>query len=662
MSVPSPEELTLAIAAKAEVEPAVVGTVLKAQGLSLVPVPPAARSLDIRRLSFTGTRVNTAWDGPFEKTFEFSNGVTALITDQNLRGKSSVLELISWALRGSPRRLRDDVQPWFERVALEYSLNGIAMAVVMTKEESGMVSDILRGPDPETLAAYIAGEDVPEGSVHVLAGGLSEADFEVHQNEQMMSLLKFDPITSFQRRQGSDQGDLRENGWPAYFGGVYVPPASSEVLFGDTVFGALPARILQMFCNVPLMNIQIRLTTMGKLVRQDERNQNRRLTEDAAARASVRADLVSDLQEVAVKLAALPSGSDRSYDVIADELGKAEKALEFASASSREAAQTFEAAKAVRQAEELRAISLRETELAELLFQGLSPKHCPRCEQRIEAQRTVKEETDHECSVCTKPFPEAEADTGDEGEVEDAGDALEALRAAEEAARASADAASAAVYDARSDVDRLAADLAGASRADEFTNRLALQLEQARLEGRISGVPEGPVELEPSEFLRVVEAATEVLTKVTGDAAKDMFEELNAEILALGQKFGINNLENIELNRQGGMKVTTAGVTVPFTRTTGGERLRLRVATIVALLRVGQRAGVGSHPGLILLDSPGSDELTVHDEATLLEELDSLKEELPGLQVVIASAEPAAVQGHVPAENIYASLDGMPLW
>jgi hypothetical protein len=132
--------------------------------------------------------------------------------------------------------------------------------------------------------------------------------------------------------------------------------------------------------------------------------------------------------------------------------------------------------------------------------------------------------------------------------------------------------------------------------------------------------------------------------------------------LALGQKFGIGNLDKIELNRQGGMKVTTAGVDAPFVRVSGGERLRLRVAVVVALLRVGARSGVGSHPGLLMLDSPGSDELTVHDEATLLRELDSLKDELPELQVLIASAEPAAVQGQLREDAIYSNLSGGPLW
>ena len=109
------------------------------------------------------------------------------------------------------------------------------------------------------------------------------------------------------------------------------------------------------------------------------------------------------------------------------------------------------------------------------------------------------------------------------------------------------------------------------------------------------------------------------------------------------------------------MRVVTAGVEESFKNLSGGERVRLRVAVVVALLRVGHRSGVGSHPGLVLLDSPG-DELTVEAEATLLRELDSLKDELPTLQVLVASDEPAAVLGHLPDNHIYSSLDGSPLW
>lgn len=639
----------------------VAETVLKANAVSLLPVPPAQRRLDVRRLSFSGVRSRTRWDGPFGATFEFSDGVTALITNENLRGKSSVLELITWALRGSPRNLRADVRLWFERIALEYSVNGVPMAVVLTREESGFLADILRAPDPAALSAVLAGEE-PADSVTFIATRLSEAEFKEQQDKLMLALLGLEPITNFQKRPNSDQGGTQDNTWPAYFGGIYLPRAGSEILLGDVVFAALPARILQLFCNVPLMTTQIRLSTLGKVVRQDEANQNRRVAEDAAARAEEREWLVAELAGVEAGLAALPSQGDRSYEVVAAELGGAELRLDELATVSRSAAVTFDEAKVARQAEEVRANVDRETELAGLLFQGLTPKHCPRCEQKFETARVAREESDHECSVCTKPFPLTNADTGDEGEAEDTGDALESLKAAEEAARVSAETAADDVTEMRRTVERLARELASASRAGEFTNRLALQLEEARLKGRLESMPEDDKEMQPSESLLVIEAANRVLTEVTAEAGKEVFADLNAEILALGRKFNIQNLEKVDLQRNGGMQVTTAGAEVPFKKVSGGERLRLRVAVIIALLRVGARAGVGSHPGLILLDSPGSDELTVHDEATLLEELDALKSELPGLQVVIASAEPAAVMNHLPAESIYSNLEGGPLW
>jgi hypothetical protein len=200
VSVPSSTELTEKIASKARVGVDVVETVLKANAVSLVPVPPAQRALDVRRLSFSGVRSRTQWDGPFEATFEFSDGVTALITNENLRGKSSVLELITWALRGSPRGLRADVRLWFERIVLEYSVNGVPMAVVLTKEETGFVADILRAPDADLLSAALSGETSAE-SVSFIATRLSESEFKEHQDQLMMTLLSLEPITNFQKRQ-----------------------------------------------------------------------------------------------------------------------------------------------------------------------------------------------------------------------------------------------------------------------------------------------------------------------------------------------------------------------------------------------------------------------------------------------------------------------------
>ena len=661
MSVPTQDELKAKIAEGAGLSLAEVGDVLTGQGISLVPVPPVKRSIDIRRLTFRGNRTNTDWDGPFSEIFDFSYGVTALVTNENLRGKSSVLELVTWALRGEPRDLRSDVRPWFDRITLEYAINGIPMAVILTKRNAAVVADVIRATDATVLSAYVAGEPNP-GPVNVVASGLSEAQFAAFQDETMMSLLGFDPITNFQKHAGSDQGAPRTNTWPAYYGGIHLP-RNSDLLFGDTVFAGLPARILQMYCNVPLMGTYIRLSTLARVQRQDESNIVRRATEDAAARAVERATIEAERDALVAKLNALPSESGRSFSVVSAELRQAERDLDTAVAESREAGRMCDEAKAARQEEVLRISRERETELAGVLFHGLNPAHCPRCEQKFDAKRTERELSDHECAVCTKELPignEHNDDSTGDGE-EDVADALEALRAAEDAAKETAAAAAKAANDAREIVVTLAAELTAASQAEEFADRLQIQLKLSRLDGRLENFSDRLATASPSGTIRVLEAALKVLKDVTAEGANRLFTELDDEILAIGRKLGIENLESVKLNRNGGMRVVTAGVEDAFKNLSGGERVRLRVAVIAALLRVGHRSGVGSHPGLVLLDSPG-DELTVEAEATLLAELDSLKDELPNLQVLVASDEPNAVLGHIPNDHIYASLDGAPLW
>lgn len=240
MSVPNPDELKAKIAAKARVPVTKVDEILTGQAISLVPVPPVSRSLHLSRLSFRGNRTNTDWDGPFESTFDFQAGVTAFVTNENLRGKSSILELITWALRGKPRDLRSDVKPWFDRIVLEYSMNGTPMAVILTKEETGFVADILRATDTATLRAYLQGE-IGAGAVNIVDSGLSEKQFASVQDETMMTLLGFDPITNFQKHPGSDQGAPRSNTWPAYYGGIYLPETPNSSSATPSSPGSRPA-------------------------------------------------------------------------------------------------------------------------------------------------------------------------------------------------------------------------------------------------------------------------------------------------------------------------------------------------------------------------------------------------------------------------------------
>ncbi|UOY97561.1 hypothetical protein MUG94_07455 [Arthrobacter gengyunqii] len=620
---------------------------------------------------------NISSPGPFEADFSFGSGVTALVTESNLKGKSTVLELITWALRGSPRRLRTDVKPWLRNVTVEYDLNSVPMAVKLeSKDGRTFAATVISGGSNEEIEeSLVQGQMI--GGCRLLARDLNEVDFAEFQSALMLDRFGLQPITNWQKFPKSSEGRPQVHKWPTYFGAIYLPDAGSDVLLGDIAMAGLPARILQLFCDVPLLSDEIRTKVLLNQISQDERNTSRRETEDAEVLVSRLADLQSQKAAYQASLDSIDkeASSGRSIAAIEGELRTAERRYVAAAAGARELNQILAEARADRQAEQRRSTDILESEIAALLFQGLSPKHCPRCEGSIDSRRIAIEQDEHKCAVCTSALPLSEdhpaIDAEDEVEatVEDAdgGDeavtALDALLTAEVAAEAAAAEASSVLQEVEDLLTRLTAEFAHASQSRTTAKRRDTELALARIEGAISSIPSGKdSSTRTSDTTSVLKATVKVLEDGTREAANAMFVELNEEVAKLGRSFGIKNLDSVELNRSGGLKVTTAGVPDTFGNTSGGERVRLRVALLVALLRIGAIRGNGTHPGLILLDSPGSHELKTEDERTLLRELNRLQRELPGLQVIITTAKPDAVRDAVAEDQIYLATGDGTLW
>jgi hypothetical protein len=674
---PSATNLLDQIATRARCTPEQAKGVLDSFGVNLHATVPTPRSITLRRLKFSGVKAGTAWDGPFDTEFEFETGVTALVTEANLRGKSTVLELLTWLLRGTPRRLRSDVRPWLHVVTLEYAINGVPLATRLSDHDGAFRADVWTADDALSLEQAVdAG--YASSAIRVLAGGLDEVEFAAYQQAMMLERMSLEPITNWQKFPGSEDGRPQVNGWPAYFGAIYLPDANSDVLLGDVAMAGLPARLLQLFCNVPLMSAYIKCRTLQRQVGQDEASHSRRAAEDAAARMQQRKELLAEQQRLLEALEGLADANGRTAETVRGELVAADQAYSRTAAEHRAAREQLAEATEARQTELRHRNNETESAIARILFHGLSPKHCPRCENPIGTERAIAEKDDHECAVCTTVITlddmggvEMSSHTGDEqesdaltGYAEDgpATDALEALIAAEDSARAAEKVFAAAFRTAEDRIGVLTNELKNLQASTTFKQRRELELELADVNGQLKSTAANSSASPPSTTLAVLNAATIVLGEVTSDGAGNIFDQLNGEIAELGRAFGIDNLDRVQLNRSGGMRVTTAGVDENFGRLSGGERLRLRISVLIALLRVGHRSGIGTHPGLILLDSPGSEELATADERRLIGELDALKQEIPSLQVCITSAEANAVAGVIDDKRIYAVAGAEPLW
>ena len=83
-----------------------------------------------------GARAESDCDGPFDKTWaNLGAGLFAVMSDRNLRGKSSILNLLYAVIRGEFRgRVKADVWKWLEIVDVTYEIDGILHRTELRKD------------------------------------------------------------------------------------------------------------------------------------------------------------------------------------------------------------------------------------------------------------------------------------------------------------------------------------------------------------------------------------------------------------------------------------------------------------------------------------------------------------------------------------------------
>jgi hypothetical protein len=421
--------------------------------------------------------------------------------------------------------------------------------------------------------------------------------------------------------------------------------------------------MLQMYVGMPWARTVMQATTAQKETTQEAADAARAVFEAKARIDAARQRLERDLDEARRSLAALPDevGSAERLERLADEVARLSQALPELDSRLAQAEVDAAQLRTVADEDERSLRDLRENAIAVRFFNGLSPSCCPRCETAIGQERLRREAVILRCSLCSESITEERT--------EESPDLIEEAEQRRAASAAAADRAEAAVSPLRSERERIAAQLVTAQRAltveasgGAFRRRRDAELAVARIEGALRDRSYEKPPAAPSADEAVVTAALAEAKSEFEAARGDLLTALDDEILRLGRAFGIAGLEEVDLNSNAVMRIQKGGQATSFSHLTAGERLRLRIATVVALLRVGRARGVGRHPGLIIIDSPGAEETSEHDLEGLLRELRVVAQEIPELQVLVASANATAVEAILGAGHCRIAPAGGYLW
>lgn len=597
--------------------------------LQIRPAPqlPHPKKLRIQKLAFSGKKAGLLYKDDFAFEWnDLSPGLWCLASHKNFAGKSSVLEILLWALRGKPKSLQPDVRQWLKQVELTFRIDETAYAVRF---------NVNQGKPQGVLIQLTSDKE------HELFAFDSEDSFENAMARFMLEALGLDQIPARRTYPGDTDKQTVWNSWLS-FSNIFYIGVEHEHLLGDDGMNGMPGRLLQLFAGLPWASTKaLALAAQGQ-VEQEERNRNRRAEEGRKANEAAVQELEQDLRAAQAEL----SGA------VADEvdfLSQLDSCVQNAGRLSSDIVE-LQSAVAIAQAElhtakqasvtdAQHALDMRETEIAEKVFNGLRPTCCPRCDQKIAAARIQQEEQSGKCSVCTTALVATDADyepslqeakaraLASQAAVNEVEDRLQTLKERLRSSRT-------ALLDERNRLSTLE------QKRSSFVRRRELELKVAKLEGAVQERRKSATTQETSAnpLLAVAKAAVHE-TELRVDTLKTtFFEPLNEEIVAVGKTFGMEHLEKVQLDLAARLHVWKGGEKTTFSKLSPGERLRLRIATIVAMLRVAQKESIGRHPGLLIIESPGAQESSDTDVAALLKTLLELTKGLSHLQLFVATA------------------------
>lgn len=691
LPVPSEGELYKRIADRVGVDSDRIAEVLTSHGLELTGSLPAKRELVVHRLICEGRKTGTTGnDGPFTVDMVLGRGPWVISSSINSAGKSSLLWALSFALRGEgfDAFCRPETVSWFRFVRVDIEVGGAAASIRLYFDKPGRPSVRLLTAD--SINDLLVLEGRAEGRIGLrLAATAEPSGVKGLIGRFMMERLGLQSVSVWvaesnapKDEDGNRDSTEQVHGWASFFYAIALNSASDSLLLGPTLVGQLPVKLMQLFLDVPYAPELSRLTTLRKAETQEVSRVARRAKEDARARDEQAAPLRKALEGAQQRLRGLEAGRPDVGSLVAA-VDHAAAELAPCQAAYQEAAEQHQAAKKSRQSDQRAERRAKQSGAARLLLGALDPEVCPRCDHDIDDERRAAEDNEHQCAVCARPLPSLPQDPQAQADALARIEArLAASKTAEDSCAATLATATERLTAARATYDQSVAQLAKTRSSDWFALFDKAQREVDQLQGAVTLSTGGrsgdtppalvaalaaakpaqktSVEQGPDDET-LLTAAAEVIKDVVDQHSRALFSELNDEIVQIAHDLGVTNLTSVNLSLGGQLNAVKSGSKHRFSAFSPVDRLRMRIAVVVGMIKVSRRRGIMSHPGLLLIDAPTAEELTPQATYQVLDTLYRTGNKVPGLQMIITSIE-EAVWDIYPKDRIVTGTDGRELF
>lgn len=606
--------------------------------------------------------------------------------------------LVAWAVRAgvpSGRILRLGTEQTINWVDVDLVALAAATTAAAAFREHEMLGDgdTSASGEPGQAIANLVSSLQDAGAVSLGQFG-DDNSFTAVVSDVMMTSLGFEAIEAWQRNPkglDAEDGKVINHAWPLWSQALVITNPSIKSVLGETPL--LATAILQTYLGASWGPATLATRTRKQEVEGQLAGLRRRRSKDEQVRTVGVEALRAEESRIETELAAFPEESTAmSIDAVLIHALDTANALANSEQSVLNLAREYGRLEREHQDAEADELAIVEAGVTKRFWHSLKPSCCPRCDAAVSETRW-KREQEGSCSICDSPIVEPiyatqqspSADRTDGSEDGDRGilvvtadndDDDDELDGVDEArARTASLARLVAMADQNHDKAVLERDLARSRHRDAIMaisanggdpeRRRDLERDLATIRGRLME-REGPTVTgddfsDQEEQIRILGIAEKVATKRRDLEQQTLLDLVSGRVTVLGRHLGIDQLERATLKGNAHLPVVKGGKAENFGKLTEGERLRLKIAVAIGLLQVGSLAGVGRHPGLLIIDSLAREEVNPSNLETLLRELRDVAAE-HGLQVITSSANGEIVRGVLTGAAIRHARDDGYMW
>lgn len=632
-------------------------------GLDLAKIKPNRKvpRLLIRLLKFKGTKTLDGVNSPIDYEQPFQMGVNVLVIEDNLVGKSSILKTIKFALTGNDEEYDQEVRRWITDIWLQFSLDDRPYTVLLARREDGLHGRLAPGDHDCPI------EKVPKASA--AKGFYHRGETEVQQALESFFVREFG-LASLgwnQALPGRDGGSIKVwASWLTYFHALRIPDDNHTYLLCKPEYANQDQLLFSAFLGLHLSEPLNQLSTESAAIRK-----RKEFTEEQASQmAAKKEELVKRRTALRQKVAALDKEQARRLEVItggnlAAQLVEAQGKFVEGNAEVAEIEEQLKTLTSQMQQCLATARRLREQIDLSRELTGLDVKICPNCARSITPEAMQREKESHQCRLCVRPVPSAS---------EDVAAPLEAT-ARDYDQRAA---------DLKARIGEVNRELVAARKKAEGLRSLTETLrttinegvskglptpEEAERRGRlheeIGGINQQIADLERSlggggssedhdRKAKIIEKVQLVLREEAEQRNQEIEVRLNELATEVIKALRADQISGIKCYPTGVVKLTKNGEIVAFSKIMNpGERYRAKLALFLAMMRLGYEAGVGRHPGFLMLDQLGTAEMVPTDLQASAAALKRIEDEYSDrVQILCFTAKPEFRQATV-AGKVY---------